>query len=338
MIEIRDMLDMKKESIQICQVISPNNGFLSHTPIELPPEIMSKMVVDFRFYTEFSQRLIAPFLLHFYQYVKFTDDDLDMIGHFIYNNYKTKWERQLDIYKYEYSPIYNYSDFYTGIDIDTETTSLEGNTSDSSKSQKNGQSTSILTGSSNGSISKTSSSTDTKINNLSDVKTETRNLSGSNTETRDLTQNDANSESNNIFGFNSPSAVGHDTSSGSDKITETGSIANVNSNTGTITNNLQKTGNTSNTSSISDESTNQQTNTDNKTVTSSDNIVNTSSKKKNEDINRLLNKTKDYKRLGNIGNIATQDLIKKEIDLWRWKFIDEILEDLKTLLTMPFYS
>lgn len=43
-------------------------------------------------------------------------------------------------------------------------------------------------------------------------------------------------------------------------------------------------------------------------------------------------------RLGNIGNITSQKMLKEEIDLWQWTYIKQILDDTKELLTLSIYS
>ena len=40
---------------------------------------------------------------------------------------------------------------------------------------------------------------------------------------------------------------------------------------------------------------------------------------------------------GNIGNITSQKMIAEEIALWKWKFVQEILADVKEFCTLPVY-
>lgn len=40
---------------------------------------------------------------------------------------------------------------------------------------------------------------------------------------------------------------------------------------------------------------------------------------------------------GNIGNISTQKLIKEDLELWKWNFIEEVLHDTRDFLTLPLY-
>lgn len=55
-------------------------------------------------------------------------------------------------------------------------------------------------------------------------------------------------------------------------------------------------------------------------------------------INRALSRARKYTHKGNIGNLTPQQLIQQEIDLWRWNFIEEVLNDVKNLITIPIYS
>ena len=42
-------------------------------------------------------------------------------------------------------------------------------------------------------------------------------------------------------------------------------------------------------------------------------------------------------RIGNIGNITTQQMLNQEIELWKWNFINQVLEDVKQLTTLQIY-
>lgn len=55
-------------------------------------------------------------------------------------------------------------------------------------------------------------------------------------------------------------------------------------------------------------------------------------------VNRALNRARKYIHKGNIGNLTPQQLIQQEIDLWRWNFIEEVLDDVKNFITIPIYS
>ena len=55
------------------------------------------------------------------------------------------------------------------------------------------------------------------------------------------------------------------------------------------------------------------------------------------ELSEMLNRAKISIHKGNIGNLSPQQLIEQEINLWRWNFIDEVFEDIKSLITIPIY-
>lgn len=54
-------------------------------------------------------------------------------------------------------------------------------------------------------------------------------------------------------------------------------------------------------------------------------------------VNTALSRAKESIHKGNIGNITPQQLIRQEIELWRWNFIDEVMSDIKSMITIPIY-
>lgn len=75
-----------------------------------------------------------------------------------------------------------------------------------------------------------------------------------------------------------------------------------------------------------------------KSVSSSEvNSGNASKLDESSVISRALNRARMYTHKGNIGNFTPQQLIKQEIELWRWNFIDEILNDVKDFISIPIY-
>ena len=56
-----------------------------------------------------------------------------------------------------------------------------------------------------------------------------------------------------------------------------------------------------------------------------------------KNINNSSDRTRTYTHEGNIGNLTTQQLMKQEIELWQWNFIQQVLEDLRDFLTIPIY-
>lgn len=54
-------------------------------------------------------------------------------------------------------------------------------------------------------------------------------------------------------------------------------------------------------------------------------------------VNTALSRARESIHKGNIGNLTPQQLITQEIDLWRWNFIDEVMSDIKSMITIPIY-
>lgn len=75
-------------------------------------------------------------------------------------------------------------------------------------------------------------------------------------------------------------------------------------------------------------------------ITDTDNEVNRQAVSRLNDsviVNRALARAKQSVHKGNIGNLTPQQLITQEIELWRWNFIDEVMSDIKSMITIPIY-
>lgn len=145
-----------------------------------------------------------------------------------------------------------------------------------------------------------SSGTTEKVDN-----TRTDNLQRA--ETSNSSETSSSNNESSLYGFNSATAVPSNINDGTDSNNYESSI-NV-SNTGTQKNVTNKTLDSNNSRNLT-----------------SDRTSNTQS---------TITKTSTHR--GNIGNLTTQQLMKQEIELRRWNFIESILEDAKELLTIPMY-
>ena len=90
------------------------------------------------------------------------------------------------------------------------------------------------------------------------------------------------------------------------------------------------TRNTTDTGSISNENTGTQENSETRDFTTT--------KTGNETTNDQYRRERNLTRIGNIGNITTQKMLNEEIELWKWSFIQQVLDDVKQLLTLSVYS
>lgn len=135
--------------------------------------------------------------------------------------------------------------------------------------------------------------------------TRTDNLSNVNAKDMTLTLNSNTDDS--VYGFNSAEKSDSDnskildvtTDKGTDTITNTGTQINAGASTEHVEDN--KTG-----TNIRDNTT-------------------------------TIDKTRTSTHEGNIGNLTTQQLMKQEIDLWNWNFVQTVLTDVKDFLTIPIY-
>lgn len=49
-------------------------------------------------------------------------------------------------------------------------------------------------------------------------------------------------------------------------------------------------------------------------------------------------RTREYTKTGNIGNISTQKLLNEELDLWKYNFILEMMRDVINFVSLPIYE
>ena len=148
------------------------------------------------------------------------------------------------------------------------------------------------------------SNSSTRTDNLSEGTTDARAV----TESRNLTNSGTDSSNTGIYGFNSSTSVGDGTASGSNSGTESGTITTTHSGTLTTTN----TGTQNNAGS------------------------NTYSETSGDDTTG--ERSREYTKIGNIGNISTQKLLKEELELWKYNFICEIMRDVANFVSLPIYE
>ncbi len=215
----------------------------------------------------------------------------------------------------------------------------------------------------------------TETNNYGKTSTRTDNLSEATTNS--TTSNGSGSEDNSLYGFNSATAVPTDSSdtsdtntesstgsknntgtqataeSGSDNKVNTGTQSDSGTDTGTVS--KANTGTQSNSldSEIDETVTNTGTQTNSGTSSIDETIRNTGTRTNVVDdrqggsdvtTNNLAhtndyteNKDRSGVHRGNIGNLTSQKQILEEINLWKWNYMKEILEDVKEFCTLPVY-
>ena len=203
----------------------------------------------------------------------------------------------------------------------------------------------------------------TRTDNLTEQqtygKTDTRTDNLASTEDVTTSKTGSGSENNALYGFNSTTAVNSDSTSSSDTSSETvdrdttntGTSANVQSgsdskvNSGTQTNQGTDSGtvttaNTGTERTLTDDDLDRTT-TNTGTRSDERDIVHggTDSRTTSGSQERSLTSQKDRsgRHFGNIGNLTSQKQILEEINLWRWNYMQEILNDVKEFCTLPVY-
>lgn len=190
-------------------------------------------------------------------------------------------------------------------------------------------------------------------------RTDTRTDNLMNTHSDSNTIDDVGTENENVFGFNSSTATPASTSgsgntrtetlsgtvantgtqantlSGSDTVANTGTRTDATDDTGTVTTTDEGTETTASEKSISDTTLNTGTRTTTDQTTHGGTDSTTKSGSSNETSSR--ERDRSGRHFGNIGNLTSQKQILEEINLWKWNYMQEILNDVKEFCTLPVY-
>ena len=344
---------------------------------------VSKTTLDFQFGSNYAKKNPSPIIERVMgdDTGEMSDAKLNFLSQMILETYKPKWDKLGEIYDIEYDPIHNFLDEWE--DTSDETRELTGSTQDTETLEYGKREVLDKTRTDNLANAETTTynTNNTRTDNLTEL--ETRNLGSSSSRTDNLLETDTfghtstrtdnlrevvdedgtNSETgsgaDNVYGFNSATAVGKDTNSssnsGSDTLdrttTNTGTQAtaeggnNTKANTGTQSTTGTDTGTvtTANTGTMQNaqtgtvgvSGTNTGTQDTDQTVTQSgvDTTRDTGSTHDLETTDR----DRSGRHFGNIGNLTSQKQIKEEIDLWRWNYVNTILDDVKDFCCLPVY-
>jgi hypothetical protein len=106
-----------------------------------------------------------------------------------------------------------------------------------------------------------------------------------------------------------------DTKDGFDTVKHTGTITDTDDGSETVTN----TGTQTNAGSDATTGTNRRKIDDSRESTES------------------TDRNRSGRHFGNIGNLTSQKMLKEEIELWKWNYVQSILEDARDFLTIPVY-
>lgn len=276
------------------------NGIFTYINYEFPAELtITNAALDVIFLTNWGLRTVAPVVLELHQEgEQLTSAELFQLSQLILVMYKSKWDRLVDVAQAEYDPIHNYSDEYHE-EISENISGERTRTPDISVANNESVATdTVVTDGGSERIVTSEEETATRTNNLSEAV--------------------QSNESNNLFGFNSFDAVGSDT----------GASDMNRANTGTVSDSKDRSGESTRYGGLT------HTTDDDRVTTGTKRTTGTESEESASDRSR----TRDFTHLGNIGNLTTQQLLTQEIELWRWKLIDVVLNDVKDFLTLPLYA
>lgn len=361
---------------RIKDVLPLVNGIWGHVNYEFPDYMdISKAQLDYLFMASYGMKNPAPVidLLHEDPFSELTNAEMTQLADMMVAYYKPKWDKLAEVYNIEYDPIHNYLDQWedesddtrdVDVTVDKTITDSMGTTVNHYQLRTDNLSEATQYG-----------KTDTRSDNLTEAthygktNTETDNLSEatlygkSNLRTDNLSKHNTgtqgtvgtNNNTNSIWGFNSGNAVNSDSSSGGDSSTRTDNLTETNTGTvtdalsgtdtknttGTVTDALSGTDSTTKTGSVTDtlSGTDTTNNTGTQTVNGSDATTGTNTRGVDETNNtdESGHRERSGSHLGNIGNLTSQKMIKEEIELWKWSFIQSILDDARDFLTLPVY-
>ena len=257
-----------------------------------------------------------------------TNANLAVLGQYIKQLYEKKWDKLAALLTAQYDPIHNYLDDMTKVkqlvvdsDIATQTLNLTytGVNKKTEEITDNDDKSVILDLEGTNSNTRTDNTTETTSNTRTDNTTRTDNL----TRTDDLEQTrdvgTTNDRTDSVYGFNSSDAVPSEEKAGTGSVDETDTQSGTVRNTGTVTN----------TGTVSNAGTRQNTGT---VGNSGSNTVDST-----ENTERDYTRERTVTHTGNIGNIATQDLMQKEVDFWAWNFVIQVISDVADVITLPTY-
>ena len=322
------------------------NGLWSHINYEFPDifEVDSSQL-DIMFLSNWSMRTAAPIIRVIHdnavQY-PLSSEELDTLAGIINGMYKHKWDKLMAVATAEYDPIHNYSDSLTetiqyseeedtsktvsGTNSSTRTDNLQEQQTDARQSQEVQNLTE----------QQTDGRQIQETKNLTETQTDEREI----TETRSLTNSGSDSRENGIYGFNSSEAVGDTNTEGSNSNTESGSI--VTNHDGDLTTRNTGTDTTVHSGNLTTTNTGTDTTTHSGTLTTANTGTQSSSgsmsNSESADNDKTGERTREYTKTGNIGNISTQKLLNEELDLWRYNFILEIMRDVANFVSLPIYE
>lgn len=343
-------MKMSQNLKKIKDVVTISNGFFNHIPYTFPEDI-TKESLDIQFFANYGLRNVSPIisLMESEGVSQLTDQALNTIGAAIWQTYHHKWDKQVAVYNLQYNPIYNYKDEYHETHSEIGEDSVTDTWSELGSNQRTNNLTDLHTAGITSTATRTDNLSELTTNNLSEqhsgnvTDSETRTDNLTQLETRNLAESQNDSGANNVFGYNSSTAVGESTDSSTSSKTDTGTVTTANTGTQSTQSTSTDARKIENTGTVTRANTGTQTNqtvnsgSDSTTHTGTVSDAKSGSGSKSNEGAFETSGAKDYTHTGNIGNHPTQQLIADEIELWKWNFVQEVLDDVKDFTTIPIY-
>lgn len=295
------MVNPRAEKKQIKDLMTLTTDLFGYINYDLTDLEISKEMLNFYFMSKYSNRWISPVMELLIEDGTIPAGNWTVLGNYLNQLFKNKWDRLKNIILLEYDPIHNYSDTMsediTDNDDKSVTLDLDGTNTNT----------------------RTDNTTETTSNTRTDNTTRTDNLTRTDDleMTKDVGTTNGNTDS--VYGFNSSNAVPSDESESSGSVDETDTQTGTVKNAGTVTN----------TGTVANAGTKQNTGT---VGNSGSNTVDST-----EQTYRDFTRERSVTHIGNIGNLSTQNLLTQEVEFWNWNFIIQMLSDVADVLTLPIY-
>ena len=264
--------------------------------------------LDIMFFTEYGDRPISPLfkLIPTDNTGAVTLSGRKQIATLLEKRFRVPWKRRYSVLELDYNPLESMKFVTNG--GENETIDFTDNTTDS----RNSKSSSTLK----------KTGTDTTNDTITYDTVNSSQKSGDIKEVSESTETTNDNQNNLTYGFNSTEAVP------TDKAQKTGNSTNNGTTTSTDT---RKTEDTKTGTDKSNKTINYNTNDE-----SSSTLTDTNTRNKQENTDRQ----KDYNstKTGALGVFTNQDVLQKELDLWKYDYFKSVFDDIANILCLAIYQ
>lgn len=340
------MFSQLNSEILVKDVVTMYDGFFKHMNLSIPSQLgFTASTLDKRFYFSYSGKVISPSFKSVFYSSETESEGKEFVAEIILESFKYKWEKQFAAFTQEYDMLNPMRQIKDSEYNETESSSKD-EMRDTAFNDSQSRNISIVgdkseTGNNSNSDSQEIKKGTTYTDNTSTDITDTTTNNLKRVDTYNLKDEGSGNDNISVYGFNSSEAVPKENDVSGNNVKKTGTLDVADTGTksiiqdGSVINTKSTSGSDKVTSSKSGSVTNNIETNDTETGTISN------EGQRNEDsseMNRVMRDRMDFTRIkGNIGNIANQQLIASEFDLWRISIINEILKDVKELITIPIY-